>query len=424
MSTTRSQSLGMKNMPIEKWNYNTILTSGVLINAAHQFASTRLVFPWILSMMGISHFVSALLVPLGQIGQFAGNQFFPGLLFRFEKKRLVYALCMMGRALAILGVVLAMMYIEQKFVIGTMVVVCVVLMGGIVSISKMASRTVTAHLVSGSRRGRLMSSKEVFGSLLTLGVLLLHGKYFGAGTGTGHLSRLFFACGLLLLGALSYAFVIEGKDSKKEAKPKKDARTFSGESLRNMSGKVRRYLLIVTFSQPTLLLIAFLTMHASTVVSHLHALSAFVMSSVVGTGVSGFVCRHIVDRKVSAVILGGPLLGLLTTAMVLTLDEMEPMTEFGIYCLAFFLAAMSFQFTSIGLNTLLVGGFDRKDIARVTALSSSSGGLISLLLSVPLGAIAHLSSPYFSMGGLTLLQVVGFLLVWRLLRREKHFKKE
>ena len=394
-----------KQLPNRIWNYRIILISGFFTNAAHQFANTKVIFPWILSSLGISHFVSAILGPLGQVGQFISSFFFTNRVNSYPLKKHIYFICSFIRAFLICMLAFVLMFSSDKIIISTIILILILLMGFISNLSKMASRTVSNKTIPNEQRGRLLSSKEIFGSILALVLLIAHAIYMGAGSKDGHVGRLFIASTLLLISGTVFITIKEAftkSDAPKHTK--KNSLSFS--EWKKLPLISRQYVLMVLFSQPNVLLIAFLTLCANSRIAHLHALSVFAMSTAIGNGIAGFLAKRIVDRKTLSTILFGTLLSAVTTVFIIFLGELQESVQLGLYCLAFLLVSASLQCVSLGQNSFLVKNFQQTEIPKIIGYCTTLSGFTSLLLAGLLGFIAHVFTPYISIGILGILQIV------------------
>lgn len=392
-------------------NYRWNLVSGVCMLASMGIASINLVLPWLLSSVGASHAVAVLIIPFARGGELAGNL----LLARpiGQLRRAKWAAFGSLTSWAILVALLAPTLLVSSITLATMIFLVVAVGIGFADGAKtLSSQVVIAKTVRQDRQGDLFSTREMLAGVAAFVVFLLHaGAHDVPGSTTANAVRLAIAAVLALMAAFAIARVDE-RASEPATGRHPGIKLLPWHLLRD-SPVTRRYVLMRTSARPTYLLVPFLVLHVSAMVEHKHALSTFVMASIIGTILGSAVARRFADRDLPAIVLAGPLLGCATILYVLSLDELAPLHELILYAGAFLGASAAAKFLGIGIDTFLVKVFPEQQVAVVGGMAKFIAVGFTMGFAALLGILAQGITTYTALGVMAGLQLFCVWMAWR-----------
>ena len=390
-------------------NYFWNLVAGAAMLASMVTASINLVLPWLLSTLGAGHAVAVLIIPFARIGELASNLLLARPIGHMPLAKRAAFLSLMCSG--ILVALLAPTLFTKSLALATIIFMVVAIGIGVAhGANNLALQVIIAKTVKSEQQGNLLSIREMLAGLVALSVYLLHVGAQGApGDHAGNAARLGIAAALMFLAALSVMLVREeptcGSQRKSGAK--------LPWHLLRYSPMIRRYILLRIFARPTYLLVPFLVLHISGIVSHKHALSVFVFASIMGTIAGSAVASRLADRRLPFIVLAGPLIGCATVAYVLALDEYKRPQELFMYAGAFLTASMACKFLGIGLDTFLIKALQKEQVAPVTGMSRFIVVGVTIAFAASLGILAQSLNTWASLGVMAGLQIICLGLGWR-----------
>ncbi|MGI9609711.1 MAG: hypothetical protein ACR2NL_05400, partial [Acidimicrobiia bacterium] len=227
-----------------------------------------------------------------------------------------------------------------------------------------------------------------------------------ADSDTGNAFRIVMAGVLMVLAAVA---IVAVREAPARSRPETaTARTLPWRMLRD-SQVIRRYVVLRVFARPAYLLVPFMVIHVSGTVDHEHALSTFVMASIVGTIIAGAAASQFADRNLGLIIVLGPVLGCATIAYVLFLGDLSPVHEVLLFGAAFLVASLGAKLIGIGLDTFLLKLVPEEELAVVAAMAKIVAVGFTVAFAVGLGALAQATSTDVS---LVVMAVLLIVCVW------------
>lgn len=375
-----------KHQPV---NFFLHLLSNFFTKLADEIASARLVFPWVLGLLGAPLLLVSLAVPIRESGVLLPQLFIAAKIRAKALRKYVWMLggLLSGVALWACGFVLVMDLSAENaswLVFGALIVFS--FSRGICSV---AAKDVLGKTVSKSRRGTLMGLATSVSGLFTLLLGLNLGFYNQIKNNELILASLFGIAGLCWIVASLAIWAIReepgategggnaGIEALKSLRLLKEDKPFRNFVI------VRTLLLSVSLGAPILIIIAQNTLGNAALIG------LFLIVSGLANTVSGYVWGRLADyssRTLMAIASGvNALVGVVVLLMLQLKIEFNALL---LFVTAYFLTSVCLAGVRLGRKTLLVDMATAETRSAYVAVSNTSIGFLILIVGAVVSLIA------------------------------------
>jgi len=391
-------------------NYRWNLLAGTSMLASMVVASINLVLPWLLSSLGASYAVAVLIIPFARSGELAGNYFMAGVIGQSKRAKWIA----MGSL--IFSAVFLFLFIPAMFIPSLPLTIAVFMslaigIGLTHGVNILATQVIIAKTISHDRQGHLLSVRELLAGLVALLVYLMHIGSGGIwGVQSGHEPRIAVAAGLMILAGLAISLVDEPAS---KAPPTPRGSTKIPWKLLSENAPIRRFVFLRIFARPTYLLVPFLVLHISPLIGHEHAISLFVIATIIGTIVGSTIASRFTDSRLRALVQSGPMLSFVVVAWVFLVEQFSLPQTLYMYAAGFLAASAATKILGVGIDTFLIKLVPKEQVAAIAGLSRFIVVGVTMAFAGALGLLAQGLNTYVSLAVMAALQLICLWMAWR-----------
>lgn len=360
------------------YNFFAHLNTQLLTKLGDELASAKLMFPWVLSLLGAPLLLISLCVPIREAGVLIPQLFVAAKIRLKSVRKHTWAVGSLLTAFALIACSLVLMLNVSQQVQTAAVFASLCLLALARGICSVASKDVMGKTVSKSRRGTLTGLATSLSGLLTLGVGLGLIYYPNIKSNYVIIAALFMAAGLCwVISTLSILSIRElpgatenGANGIKQAL-KSMHMLVSDSKLRNFV-LVRTLLLSVPLSIPVVVVMA------QQAGMHLGTLGYLVLATGSANFLSGYIWGRLADISSRKLLI---LCGLLLGSANLLFDQLSSLwhntaLESWLFVGTYFVLSVILAGVRTGRKTLLVDMADSKNRATYVAVSNTVIGVM------------------------------------------------
>ncbi|WP_370262668.1 MFS transporter [Limnobacter sp.] len=362
-------------------NFLLHLATNFFTKLADELASARLVFPWVLALLGAPMLLIGLAVPIREAGVLLPQLFIAAKIREKPVRKYVWMFGGILSALALWACALALIMDAGPQVASTVVFVALLVFSLARGICSVAAKDVLGKTVSKSRRGTLMGTATTISGVFTLLLGLNLGFYNTIQANALVLAALLAGAGFCwLLGSLCIANMREEPGATEGGG---NAGVVALQSLHLLISDApfrnfvicRTLLLSVSLGIPMVVVLAQANTNATGLIGLL-----LLMAGLANT-VSGYVWGRLADVS-SRLVMGcaSALNALTIVAMMILLEHFTLADELMLYAGVYFVLSVCLAGVRLGRKTLLVDmATPEKRSAYVAVSNTIIGGLILLV---------------------------------------------
>lgn len=370
-------------------NFFLHLLSNFFTKLADEIASARLVFPWVLGLLGAPMLLVSLAVPVRESGVLLPQLFIAAKIRAKALRKYVWMFggILSGLALWACGIALTMDISKQN---ATLLVFGALLVFSFArGICSVAAKDVLGKTVSKSRRGTLMGLATSVSGIFTLLLGLNLGFYNQLKNNELVLASLFGIAGLCWMIASVAIFCIReepgategggnaGVEAIKSLKLLKNDKPFRNFVI------VRTLLLSVSLGSPMLIVLA------QNSLGNAALIGLFLIVSGLANTISGYVWGRLADYSSRALMAISSGLNAMVGIVVLSLLQFDvAISALVLFVTAYFVASVCLAGVRLGRKTLLVDMADATTRSAYVAVSNTAIGVLILLMGAVVSLIA------------------------------------
>ena len=375
-----------KHQPV---NFFLHLISNFFTKLADEVASARLVFPWVLGLLGAPMLLVSLAVPVRESGVLLPQLFIAAKIRALALRKYVWMFggLLSGLALWVCGLALI---IDLEPVQATWLVFTALLVFSFArGICSVASKDVLGKTVSKTRRGTLMGLATSISGIFTLLLGLNLGFYDELKSNEWVLAALFGIAGACWMIASVAIWVIReepgategganaGVEALKSLKLLRDDKPFRNFVI------VRTLLLSVSLGSPMLIILA------QEALGNAALIGLFLIVSGLANTVSGYLWGRLADysSRILMAISSG-INALVGIAVLMILQSEVDVSALLLFVVAYFLASVCLAGVRLGRKTLLVDMGNQKTRSAYVAVSNTAIGILILLMGALVSLVA------------------------------------
>lgn len=370
-------------------NFFLHLVSNFFTKLADEIASARLVFPWVLGLLGAPMLLVSLAVPIRESGILLPQLFIAAKIRAKALRKYVWMFggLLSGFSLWVCGFALL---IDLSAKSATWLVFAALLVFSFArGICSVAAKDVLGKTVSKSRRGTLMGLATSVSGIFTLLLGLNLGFYNEIKNNELILASLFGIAGLCWIVAAIAIWAIReepganegggnaGIEALKSLRLLKDDKPFRNFVI------VRTLLLSVSLGAPMLIILA---QHA---LSNAALIGLFLIVSGLANTVSGYVWGRLADYSSRALMAVSSGINALAGIVLLSMLQFEvKVSATVLFSVAYFVASVCLAGVRLGRKTLLVDMATAKTRSAYVAVSNTAVGFLILLMGALVSLLA------------------------------------
>nr|WP_294885614.1 hypothetical protein [uncultured Limnobacter sp.] len=375
-----------KHQPV---NFFLHLISNFFTKLADEIASARLIFPWVLGLLGAPLLLVSLAVPIRESGVLLPQLFIAARIRAKALRKYVWMLGGMLSGVALWACAFVLLVDLSAKHAAWLVFAALILFSVARGVCSVAAKDVLGKTVSKSRRGTLMGLATSVSGIFTLLLGLNLGFYNQIKNNEGILASLFGIAGLCWIVASVTIWAIREEPGATEGGA--NAGIEALKSLRLLKDDipfrnfviVRTLLLSVSLGAPMLIILA------QNSLGNAALIGLFLIVSGLANTVSGYVWGRLADyssRSLMAVASG--INAMVSIAVLMILQFEIELSALLLFVTAYFLTSVCLAGVRLGRKTLLVDMATAETRSAYVAVSNTVIGLLILIMGVAVSLLA------------------------------------
>ena len=378
----------------QPFNFFLHLVCNFFTKLADEIASARLVFPWVLGLLGAPMLLISLAVPIRESGVLLPQLFIAAKIRAKALRKYVWMLGGILSCLALWACGAALLLDLQSEQSTWIVFIALLVFSFARGICSVAAKDVLGKTVSKSRRGTLMGLATSVSGIITLLVGLNLGFYSQIKSNEVVLAALFGIAGLCWLMAATMIWAIReepgatsgggnaGIEALRSLTLLRDDKPFRNFVI------VRTLLLSVSLGSPMLIILAQDALGNATLIG------LFLIASGLANTLSGYVWGRLADYSSRTLLtVSSGLNAVLSAATLLILSfKSDWANAVAVYVVAYFGVSVCLAGVRLGRKTLLVDMATAQTRSAYVAVSNTAIGFLILMMGASVSLLANQST--------------------------------